>query len=487
MRYLRPWHGTVARLVVGALFLWSALVKLSDPRAFLRGVVAYDATPDWLARAIAYGLPVLELCVALLLIVGILTRIAASVAVVLQLVFLIGVIELAARGIHVDTGAFGTGGVTTHSTHYLLVALLNVVLILLSALLVVAPLSLVSVEEFVARGDYVEMPSPKRMRSEQGRRKYETEVAQAEHSARERNRYITAGLTIPIVLISFIAIGVQAKRANPASDTAANASHVLGISVGFSSAPVTVDVFEDFQSTASLALEQRLGAELDKLAVTSTRQVRYHMVAIYDASSKGNRYSSRAANAGVCASDLSVLDFRKYHRYLFGVDGNKNQIVPAVGSHGRTDTSLITYAQDSLGISGTDLTTFQTCVQSEQHKAMVEATTLNFTNRGLTQVPVVLVNGAKLKTLTVAGLDAAVASAATKAAAAAAKAAKDKPKATTSATSSGSATAPATSATSTSAPVSSAPVSSSAPASSTAATSTGASSSGASSTAASSP
>jgi uncharacterized membrane protein YphA (DoxX/SURF4 family)/protein-disulfide isomerase len=483
MRYLRSWHGTVARLIVGALFLWSALVKLADPRAFLRGVVAYDATPDWLARAIAYGLPVLELCVAVLLIVGILTRIAASVAVVLQLVFLIGVIELAARGIHVDTGAFGTGGVTTHSTHYLLVALLNVVLILLSAVLVVAPLSLFSVEEFLARGDYVEMPSPKRMRSEQGRRKYESEVAIAQHSARERNRYITAGLTIPIVLISFIAIGVQAKRANPASDTAANASHVLGISVGFSNAPVTIDVFEDFQSTASLALEQKLGAELDKLAVTSTRQVRYHMVAIYDASSKGNRYSSRAANAGVCASDISVLDFRKYHRYLFGVDGNKNQIMPAVGSHGRTDTSLITYGQDSLGISGTDLTTFQTCVQSEQHKATVEATTLNFTNRGLTQVPVVLVNGAKLKTLTVAGLDAAVATAATKAAAAAAKAAKDKPKATTSSTGSAAApssAAPSSTPTNTSTPVSSAPVTSSALASTTAASSTGASSTAAS-------
>jgi Thioredoxin len=280
-----------------------------------------------------------------------------------------------------------------------------------------SPLSL---EEFLARGDHVEVPSPKRLRTDQGRRKYEADVAAAESSARERNRYITAGIILPAVLVSFIAIGVQAKRTETSTATPpTNASHVQGVSVGFSGAPVTIDVFEDFQSTASLAFEKQVGADLDSIAQTSTRQVRYHMVAIYNASSNGNRYSARAANASICASDVSVKDFRLFHRYLFGHDGNGNQVMPAVGSHGRLDTSLITYGQD-VGISGADLTTFTTCVQSEQYDATVQATTQNFTNRGYTQVPVVLVNGARLKTLTVAGLNAAVASAAEKAAAKAA-------------------------------------------------------------------
>src|ERR1700759_2142441 len=93
------WSATAARLVLGVLFFWSGLVKLSDPRAFLRGVVAYDATPDWLSRGIAYGLPVLELIVGLMLLVGILTRVVAAVGGLLQIVFLIGVIELGLRGI----------------------------------------------------------------------------------------------------------------------------------------------------------------------------------------------------------------------------------------------------------------------------------------------------------------------------------------------------------------------------------------------------
>ncbi len=412
--YVRPWLAAVARLVLGALFLWSGLSRLSDPRAVLRGVVAYDATPDWLSRVIAFGLPTLELCIALMLIVGILTRIAAAVAGVLQVIFLVGVIELAARGIKIDVGAFSAGGVTTHATRYLLFGLLNVVLIVLAAGLVRWPLTQLSVDEFLARAEYVEVPSAKRLRSEQGRRKYEADVAQARAHTRERNRYVMAGLVVPVVLIAFIAVGVQAKRANPTAGSTVTASHVDGVSIGLDTATVNVDVFEDFQSPASMKLEQSLGADFNSIAATTNRQVRFHMVAIWDASSNGNRYSSRAANAAICASDLSSGAFRKYQSFLFGKDGNGAQIMPAIGSHGRTDTSLISYAKDALGIGNTDLSTFQTCVQSEEHKGLVEATTQNFTNRGYSNVPVVLVNGVKLKTLTVDALNKAVAAAAVK-------------------------------------------------------------------------
>jgi protein-disulfide isomerase len=430
--YVRTWLASGARLILGALIVWSGIVKLSDPRAALRGVVAYDITPDWLSRGIGYGLPVLELCVGVLLIAGVITRIAAAAAGVLQIVFLIAAVEAGARGLHISSGAFSTGGVTTRPTHFILVALLNLVLIGFAALLVTWPITRISLDEFLARADHVELPSAKRLRSEQGRRKFEAELARAQAQRTVRDRYLMIGLVLPLALISFIAIGVQAKRANPAADSSANASHVTGVSVG-NAGLVTVDVFEDFQSTASLAFEKSVGAELDSLAASGTEQVRYHMVAIYDASSNGNRYSSRAANAALCAADISNLDFRKYHRFLFGLNGNGTQVMPAIGSNGRTDTSLISYGKDALGIGDTDLSTFQTCVQGETHAGLVEATTQNFTNRGYTNVPVVLVNGSRLSTLTVAGLDKAVAKAAATA---------PKPKATT--TPSATASVPAT-------------------------------------------
>jgi protein-disulfide isomerase len=441
---LHPWPATAARLIVGALFIWSAVVKFSDPRAFLRGVVGYDVTPDWLSRAIAYGLPALLLCLGLMLVVGILVRVAAGVAGVLQVLFLIGVIELGVRGIKVSTGAFSTGGVSTHPTQYLLTGLLNVVLIALAAIAVLSPHSRLSLDEFLARGDYVEPPSSKRLRTEQGRRKHEAELAIKQKAAAERHRYLAVGIMVPVVLISFVAIGVQANRTKAAVDGGGNASHVDGVSVGFGGAPVTIDVFEDFQSRQSLAFEKLVGADLDKIAQQSDRQLRYHMVSIYDASSSGNQYSSRAANASFCASDISTKAFRQYHRYLFGTDGNGDLIMPATGSHGRTDTTLIRYAQEALGVTSTNLQTFQECVQSEQHIGLTQSTTLNFTNRGFTAVPVVLVNGKRLKTMTVAGLDKAISSAAAAAAAAAAKA--PKPKATPTPPTSGSVSGSASSA-----------------------------------------
>ncbi len=76
---IRPWLGTVARLVLGVVFVIAGWQKLQDPRTFLRAVRAYDATPEWLSHGIAYGLPVLEVCLGVLLIVGFVTRYAAAV------------------------------------------------------------------------------------------------------------------------------------------------------------------------------------------------------------------------------------------------------------------------------------------------------------------------------------------------------------------------------------------------------------------------
>jgi protein-disulfide isomerase len=234
-----------------------------------------------------------------------------------------------------------------------------------------------------------------------------------------------ASLSVLVVLVSVIGIGVQNKRIHIAADeTATNAGPVNGVTVGSSTA-VTIDLYEDFQCPACQKFQQTVGADLDKLITDKSVRVRFHMVAIYDGESNGNRYSSRAANASICASDISVADFLKYHDFLYAKDGNGSQIMPALGSHGRTDTSLINYGKDALGIGLTDLSTFQTCVQGEEHAGVVLGATDHFTNRGGLTTPVLIVNGKKLTTLTPAALNAAVAAAA---------AAAPKPKATPSAT-----------------------------------------------------
>ena len=52
---IRPWVGTVFRLVLGGVFLWAGLAKLADPRGFVQAVRAYDATPEWLSKESVMG------------------------------------------------------------------------------------------------------------------------------------------------------------------------------------------------------------------------------------------------------------------------------------------------------------------------------------------------------------------------------------------------------------------------------------------------
>jgi protein-disulfide isomerase len=412
---IRPWVGTVARLLLGAIWIWAAWSKLGNPRAFVQVVRAFDMTPEWMSKAIGYGLPVLELCIGVLLILGIVTRAAAIVSGLLLFAFLIGLIEASARGLKLECGCFGGGGTTIGSTHYTLDILRDVGLIAVSAYLVIWPVTRFSIDEFLGRNDQVAMPSAKRMRSEQGQRKYNAMLEARRREAQVRTRWLTLAFALVVVLVSVIGIGVQANRAKISGDlTATNASVSNGVAVGKASAPVTVDVFEDFQCPICLQFEQTTGADIAAKVKAGQIQVRYHTMAFLDNASSGNRYSTRAANAALCASDVNVDDFTKYHDILYGKDSSGQQVQPEEGSHGRSNTQLLDYAKQA-GIKANDLTTFQSCMSGELHKSLVAAITDNASQRGVTGTPTVMVNGKKLGTVNKASFDAAVAKAAAKA------------------------------------------------------------------------
>lgn len=411
---IRPWLGTVVRLVLGGVWLYAGISKLSDPRAFLQAVRAYDASPEWLSKALAYGLPVFEVCLGVLLVAGVITRAAAILSAPLLLMFVIGVLQAAARDLKITCGCFGGGGVTTGPTHYTLDILRDVGLLVLAAYLILWPITRISVDEFLGRNDYVEPPSPKRMRTEHGQRKYNALLEARLRDAQVRTRYLTGSLVLVVALIGVIGIGVQANRAKIQGDlTATNASARNGVVVG-KAAPVTVDVFEDFQCPNCRVLEQQVGTDFADKIKAGTIQVRYHTMAFLDSASKGNRYSTRAANAALCASDINVDTFAKLHSVLYGKDSKGEQVQPAENSSGRTDIQLVDYGKQA-GIKGDQLTTYQTCVQSEQHKALVEAITDSATKHEVFATPTVQVNGKTVDNPTKASLDAAIAAAAAKA------------------------------------------------------------------------
>ena len=311
-------------------------------------VRAYDATPEWLSKAIGYGLPTLELVLAVLLLLGLITRYAAAVSAALLVVFLVGIVQAAARGLEIQCGCFGGGGGPSTSTSYTLDILRDLGLLVLSAFLILWPLTRFSVDRAIIASELVPELTPKQRKSEKNVRRYRAAVAAAETELRYKQRYVAAGTVVVLLLVTFIGVGVQSGRAKIGSDAdTTNASAATGVRVGNQQAPVLVDVYEDFQCPICNDLEQSgLGTDLAAKIKATNIKVNYHVMSFLDSLSGGNKYSSRAANAGYCAADESPDAFAKFHDILFGKTGGANN-QPAEGSKGKPDSQLIAWGKDA--------------------------------------------------------------------------------------------------------------------------------------------
>ncbi|MGB0102330.1 MAG: MauE/DoxX family redox-associated membrane protein [Nocardioides sp.] len=107
---MKEWAGLVARLVVGAVWVYAGALKLFDPAQSVAAVRAYELLPSSLVQPVGQLLPVIEVVVGLMLILGVLTRGAAVVSAVLFALFIAGIASVWARGMNIDCGCFGGGG-----------------------------------------------------------------------------------------------------------------------------------------------------------------------------------------------------------------------------------------------------------------------------------------------------------------------------------------------------------------------------------------
>ncbi len=134
---VREWAGLVARLVVGVVWVWAGAAKVLDPLGSIEAVRAYELLPASLVEPVGYALPALELVLGLALLVGAMTRGAALLSAVLLVGFVVGIASAWARGLEIDCGCFGGGGVEAGaSSEYPLEIARDVGLLALSLLLV---------------------------------------------------------------------------------------------------------------------------------------------------------------------------------------------------------------------------------------------------------------------------------------------------------------------------------------------------------------
>ncbi|MEJ6574523.1 MAG: MauE/DoxX family redox-associated membrane protein [Actinomycetes bacterium] len=110
MKKIQPWLTFSFRLVLGGVLLVAGALKVTDPYGSATSVRAYQILPVDLANLLGFVLPFIEVGIGIFLIVGIWVRLAAIAGGALMLVFVIAIAQAWIRGISLDCGCFGKGG-----------------------------------------------------------------------------------------------------------------------------------------------------------------------------------------------------------------------------------------------------------------------------------------------------------------------------------------------------------------------------------------
>jgi protein-disulfide isomerase len=216
---------------------------------------------------------------------------------------------------------------------------------------------------------------------------------------RRREQLIRFGILAVVALVLLVVvIVVFANR--PEEDAAAVLPAGVtepagGVVIGDDSAPVTVDLWIDFQCPFCRAFEQDSGPALDQLAADGDAVLVYHPLSFL------GEESERAANAFGCAADVGAA--AEYLTALF-------ESQPAEGTGGFTTEDLVALGTE-VGTTGSD---FERCVEDGSYADWVANVAASQGAAGIVATPTVFVDGEMLEAdqLTPDGLQAAVAAAA---------------------------------------------------------------------------
>lgn len=104
------WLLLIARIALGALFIYSAYTKLAQPwMLFAMSVDSYHMLPAWGVTLVARGLPWFELALGLAIWSGIQLRWTGSAATLLLGFFFSAMLRAHFKHLEIDCGCFGIG------------------------------------------------------------------------------------------------------------------------------------------------------------------------------------------------------------------------------------------------------------------------------------------------------------------------------------------------------------------------------------------
>jgi len=299
----------------------------------------------------------------------------------LLVVFLVGIISAAARGLQIECGCFGGGGQlgAGQSTAYTGEILRDAGLLVVSLFLIWAYRTRFAVDNLIR--SYGPQPTVRGPRKTAEARRRLAELLEQRRQQGERwVRFASAATALVLVALVGIGIGVQASRIPaPTGAVPAGVSLADGVTVGRSTAPVTLDLYEDPQCPVCAQFESQVGPAISGWIASGKVKVHYHVISFLDSAST-TKYSSRAANALYASAGVSADAFAKYHQLLY-------QQQPAEGSAGLTEDTLVQLAQQAGAGAAADQ------IRAGTYADYVATATDQSSKDGVTGTPTVRVNG----------------------------------------------------------------------------------------------
>lgn len=200
----------------------------------------------------------------------------------------------------------------------------------------------------------------------------------------QRRRLMTIGaITLAALVLVFLVVWQPLSRAGEIIPiTPAALPNEDGLSLGDANAPVTIDVFEDFQCSAC----QRFTANTEPLIIenlVAPGKARYvfHNYPFLDGDGAGSRgESDQAANASMCASEQGR--FWDMHSILYANWNGENR--------GAFNNRQLQAMAETIGL---DMDAFNSCFSANKYEAEIQADFDLGNEMGVSGTPTVFVNG----------------------------------------------------------------------------------------------
>ena len=203
----------------------------------------------------------------------------------------------------------------------------------------------------------------------------------------QRQRLITIGLiALGAALVVFAVVAPQlAPVGEIVTVTPAALPNADGLSLGDPNAPVTIDVFEDFQCPACQRFtENTEPLVIENLVATGKARYVFHNYPFLDGNGAGSSgESDQAANASMCANEQDK--FWEMHSSLYANWSGENQ--------GAFSTRRLQAMAESIGL---DMDAFDSCFSAKKYEAEIQADFNLGEQMGVSGTPTVFVNGRRV-------------------------------------------------------------------------------------------